>query len=183
MVRSARQRASRTMGNLHRSRPWPVLRDGASRLLRTRLSVGYCRPHGEERASARVSNHGQLAPLSPVARPSRPAFGGRLRTRLTRGMAGFVVNNNESTRPLSCKRPTLSGAGRNSNCGFSPIIFSQDCQKERCQESCQRGLIFPLFPAVPDAGAMSMNYLFRLRSSLRESRQSRAQRRVGDMSY
>src|SRR5882757_11216985 len=27
-------------------------------------------PHGEERASARVSNHGQLAPLSPVARPS-----------------------------------------------------------------------------------------------------------------
>src|SRR5258705_8965397 len=28
-------------------------------------------PHGEERASARVSNHGQLAPLSPAARPSR----------------------------------------------------------------------------------------------------------------
>src|SRR5258705_972299 len=31
-------------------------------------------PHGEERASARVSNHGQLAPLSPVARPSRRRF-------------------------------------------------------------------------------------------------------------
>src|SRR5258705_8579157 len=36
MVRSARERASRTMGALHRSRPWPVLRDGAARLLRTR---------------------------------------------------------------------------------------------------------------------------------------------------
>ena len=59
-------RASRTMGRLRCSRPWPVLQDGAARLLRTRMS-----------------------------------------------------------------------AGRNSNCGFSPIIFSQDCQKERCQESCQ----------------------------------------------
>src|SRR5712664_4201979 len=27
------KRASRTMGALHRSRPWPVLRDGAARLL------------------------------------------------------------------------------------------------------------------------------------------------------
>src|SRR5258705_11730979 len=36
MVRSARERASRTMGALHRSRPWPVLREGAARLLRTR---------------------------------------------------------------------------------------------------------------------------------------------------
>src|ERR1700730_10242135 len=33
-------------------------------------------PHGEERASARVSNHGRLAPLSPVARPSAFAFRG-----------------------------------------------------------------------------------------------------------
>jgi hypothetical protein len=37
MVRSARERASRTMGGRHRSRPRPVLRDGASRLLRTRM--------------------------------------------------------------------------------------------------------------------------------------------------
>jgi hypothetical protein len=27
-------------------------------------------PHGEDRAQARVSNHGPLAPLSPAARPS-----------------------------------------------------------------------------------------------------------------
>ena len=162
------------MGRLRRLRPWPVLPPSPFGLRRT-------------------SRDGAIILRLPILRDARPSAAllrmrqieGRASsaTRLTRGMAGFVVNNNESTRPLSCKRPTLSGAGRNSNCGFSPIIFSQDCQKERCQESCQRGLIFPLFPAVPDAGAMSMNYLFRLRSSLRESRQSRAQRRVGDMSY
>src|SRR6266404_3394960 len=79
-------------------------------------------PHGEERASARVSNHGRLAPLSPVARPSAFALratADKSRRRCApssgrgrgRGMAGFVVNNNESTRPLSCKRPTLSAPG------------------------------------------------------------------------
>jgi hypothetical protein len=41
---------------------------------------GYCRPHGEERAQARVSNHGPLAPLSPMARPS--GYGGPVETAL-----------------------------------------------------------------------------------------------------
>src|ERR1700730_13369734 len=36
---------------------------------------------------------------------------------------------------LGVHSTTLSAAGRNSNCGFSPIIFSPGCQKERCQES------------------------------------------------
>jgi hypothetical protein len=75
-------------------------------------------------------------------------------------MAGFVVNNNESTRrvpahrravpdfaalhpgydalaqdmSLSCKRPTLCGAGRNSNSGFSPIRFWRGRQKSGCQD-------------------------------------------------
>src|SRR5712672_67072 len=38
--------------------------------------------------------------------------------------------------PLSCKRPTLSGAGRNSNCGFSPTPPGRGRQKNGCQESC-----------------------------------------------
>src|SRR5258705_4020649 len=70
-------------GNLHRSRPWPVLRDGASRLLRTRPSVGYCRPHGEERAPARVSNHGRLAQLSPLGPSFETALRASSKTRMS----------------------------------------------------------------------------------------------------
>src|SRR5712671_706079 len=38
--------------------------------------------------------------------------------------------------PLSCKRPTLSRAGRNSDCGFSPTPPGRGRQKNECQESC-----------------------------------------------
>jgi hypothetical protein len=88
---------------------------------------GNCKPHGEERAQARVSNHLPLAPPSPVA----PSFEGRPRRppqdeaggtadlmvrsaakprvsnhgRLRASMAGFVVNNNESTVALPPWRP------------------------------------------------------------------------------
>ena len=88
---------------------------------------GNCKPHGEERAQARASNHLPLAPPSPVA----PSFEGRLRRlpqdeaggiadlmvrsaakprvsnhgRLRASMAGFVVNNNESTVALPPWRP------------------------------------------------------------------------------
>src|SRR5712672_1390561 len=57
--------------------------------------------HGEERAQARVSNHGRLAPLSPVAHPSRRAAFGRAPQDEDEGVDGrFVVNNNESTGAL-----------------------------------------------------------------------------------
>src|ERR1700704_3611838 len=62
MVRSARERASRTMGRLRRCRPWLVLRDGASRLLRTRsVDVAITQtPHGEERAKRASRTMGRL---------------------------------------------------------------------------------------------------------------------------
>src|ERR1700716_3120547 len=58
---------------------------------------GNCKPHGEERAQARVSNHGPLAPPSPAARPSRAGFAGRLRTRM-RGIADLMVRSARSAR-------------------------------------------------------------------------------------
>src|SRR5712671_2065995 len=97
-------------------------------------------PHGEERGeAARLEPWAAGTPLArgPSFRLRPSGYGGQVETalrassatRLTRGMAGFVVNNNESTRPLSCKRPTLAGAGRNSNRGFSPIPLWRGRQK------------------------------------------------------
>src|SRR5712671_1539514 len=66
------------MGGGHRSRPRPVLRDArpSAALLRTRLR-GIANLMVRSAAKPRVSNHGRLAPLSPVAHPSRRAAFGR----------------------------------------------------------------------------------------------------------
>src|ERR1700710_1944593 len=38
--------------------------------------------------------------------------------------------------PLSCNGPGMVGAGRNSDCGFSPTPPGRGRQKNGCQESC-----------------------------------------------
>src|ERR1700716_4008840 len=70
-------------------------------------------PHGDERGeAARLEPWAAGTPLArgPSFRLRHLGYGGQVETalrassatRLTRGMAGFVVNNNESTRTLSC---------------------------------------------------------------------------------
>src|SRR5882757_3208992 len=107
MVRSARLEPLATGTTLS---PVAVLRDGA---LILRL------PHPSRRAATQVGFSRLAHYCKPIS--GKPEIGGRapqdeadrrtrlLRTRMSVWDGRFVVNNNESTRPLSCKRPTLFG--------------------------------------------------------------------------
>ena len=129
--------ASRTMGRLHCSRPWPVLRDGA---LILRL------PHPSRRAAF------GRAPQDEGDRRAR-----LLGTRMRASMAGFVVNNNESTTPGPAVRPDgqtrgLTGCARNrSDIGDPPdkkaargrACSLLSCASARMALSCKRPALGP----------------------------------------
>ena len=149
------------MGRWHCSRPWPVLRDGASRLLRTRLwaiadlMVRSARSARLEpwaagiRPAARMgclqttgNLQGRMSRQGPAAmrRPGFRCAPSGLRRRGARRVALMkkpdAFGPRRSGNPI-CALKNRSRASprsaRNSKCGFSPIIFSQGCQKERCQ--------------------------------------------------
>src|SRR3981189_2160504 len=75
-------------------------------------------PHGEERASARVSNHGQLAPLSPLGpsfetalrASSDEAERGILQTSWWRPLHGRVFFDALATACVPCRQPTSLAA-------------------------------------------------------------------------
>ena len=88
------KRASRTIGSSHHSRPWPVLRDGATRLLRTRMS---------SHANARRCGHRAQFQLwifsyTNLARPSKK--------RLSRIMMGRCQRRNPHGAQRNAGTPT-----------------------------------------------------------------------------
>jgi len=136
MVRSARKRASRTMGRLHRSRPWPALRATADQSRRrcTRLPGARIRT---SMAGFVVNNNESTSPC--------PRIGGRADTvrRFSKqkgppwaAHAGFHSRRDGVRHLLPVPTPGAMGAGRKSNCGFSPIPFGRGRQKNGYQESC-----------------------------------------------
>jgi hypothetical protein len=119
------------MGRL-RCRVLPILRDARP--------LGRAPQDEAEGADGRISCKQQgicrrftsMAACSAATRPS-PNEKSRLRRPVWR--LSSASRWREACRSHAMG-PTLAGAGRNSDCGFSPIPFWRGRQKTGCQESC-----------------------------------------------
>jgi hypothetical protein len=154
------------MGGLPRSRPRPVLppsrfglrrtsRAGAARLLGTRMRASM--------AGFVVNNNESTSALPPW----RPAPWQRARLQMKRAARGgpcgcFHLRRDGARHVALMQWPGIAGAGRNSDCGFSPIPFGRGRQKNRCQESMlawcslftSRGRSHAGLPTLPNLAAV-----------------------------
>ena len=142
--------ASRTMGRLHRSRPRPVLRDGASRLLRTRMSS-----HANARRCGRRAQF-QLWIFSYTvwARSSKKWVSRVMLSAVAAPVVASILasqamrpRSRASTQSAPCQTncpPTRRGgsrAGLPSSCGFAEAVKTCEfvCANCRRVRACTGG--------------------------------------------
>jgi hypothetical protein len=100
------------------------------------LHPGYGRTSRPRKGGLLVNNNESTTPLPPLS----PAPGQRALRQMKRAAPRRPIRlpyrwRDSATHEALVQRPGPVGAGRNSNCGFSPIRFRRGRQKNGCQES------------------------------------------------
>ena len=152
------------MGRLLRPRLWPVPPPSRFGLRRTSRDGAPPRDEDEGVGAGFVVNNNESTSALP---PWRPAPWQRGRLQMKRAARGgpcgcFHLRRDGARHVALMQWPGIAGAGRNSDCGFSPIPFGRGRQKNRCQESMlawcslftSRGRSHAGLPTLPNLAAV-----------------------------